>query len=50
MARLQAMYESLSELAALDHFDFFILSDTTNPDIWVAEEAAFLAVRDATGR
>jgi membrane glycosyltransferase len=49
MARLQAMHESLSELGVLDHFDFFILSDTTSPDIWVAEEAAFLAVREATG-
>ena len=27
----------------------FILSDTTDPDIWIAEEAAFLALRDRTG-
>ncbi len=27
----------------------FILSDTTDPDVWIAEEAAFLALRDRTG-
>ena len=29
-------------------FDIFILSDTTDPDIWIAEEAAFLALRERT--
>ncbi len=49
MARLQAMHESLVDLDALANFDFFILSDTTRPDIWIAEEAAFLKVREHTG-
>jgi membrane glycosyltransferase len=49
MARLQAVYESVAATGALDHFDVFILSDTTKPDIWIAEEAAFLAVRARTG-
>lgn len=49
MARLQAMYESLRDTGALESFDFFVLSDTTDPDIWVAEEAAFLRVREDTG-
>jgi membrane glycosyltransferase len=49
MARLQAMHESLSGLGALANFDFFVLSDTTRPDIWIAEEAAFLEVREHTG-
>ncbi|WP_160120010.1 glucans biosynthesis glucosyltransferase MdoH [Rhodovarius lipocyclicus] len=49
MAGLRAMHESLAALGALDHFDIFILSDTTDPDAWVAEEAAFLALREATG-
>ncbi len=49
MARLQAMHESLAEAGALGSFDFFVLSDTTNPDIWITEEAAFLKVRDALG-
>ena len=29
-----------------ENFDLFILSDTTDPDIWVHEEAAFQAVRE----
>jgi membrane glycosyltransferase len=49
VARLQAMYESLADSRALETFDFFILSDTTQPDIWIAEEAALLLVREKTG-
>lgn len=48
-AGLQAMHESLDATGRLDHFDFFILSDTTDPDIWVAEEAAWLDLRERTG-
>ena len=29
-----------------DHFDYFLLSDTTDPDVWVAEERALVALRD----
>jgi len=39
---------TLKELEASGHgeaFDIFILSDTTDPDIWVHEEAAFKAAR-----
>jgi hypothetical protein len=49
MARVQAVYESVVEIGAVTYFDFFILSDTTNPDIWIAEEAALLTLRDRTG-
>ena len=35
---LRATYESLARTGALEHFDFFILSDSTNPDRWVEEE------------
>ena len=49
MAGLQAIIESLASLGAADAFDVFILSDTTDPDIWIAEEAAFLALRDRLG-
>ncbi len=35
---LRATYESLDRCGQLDHFDFFILSDSTNPDRWVEEE------------
>ena len=30
-------------------FDIFILSDTTDPDIWIEEESTFLALRRRTG-
>jgi membrane glycosyltransferase len=49
IAGLQAIYESLKTDGIDRHFDIFILSDTTDPDIWVAEEAGFLALRDRTG-
>ena len=49
MAGLRAIYESLEATGRLSHFDLFILSDTTNPDVWLEEEEAFLALRAATG-
>lgn len=48
-AGLQAIWESLRDANADDAFDLFLLSDTTDPDTWVAEEAAFLALRQRTG-
>jgi membrane glycosyltransferase len=35
---LRATYESLQRTGQLDRFDFFILSDSTNPDRWIEEE------------
>jgi membrane glycosyltransferase len=49
MAGLQAIHDSLAATGQLGWFDLFILSDTTDPDIWIAEEAAFLALRARTG-
>ncbi|MFT9442162.1 MAG: glucans biosynthesis glucosyltransferase MdoH [Acetobacter papayae] len=49
MAGLKAIYTSLEQTGQLAAFDLFILSDTTNPDVWVQEEAAFLALRASTG-
>jgi len=44
---LRATYESLERTGQLDRFDFFILSDSTDPDRWVEEEARWCAlVRD----
>ena len=43
---LQAIEEDVSSTALADAFDFFFLSDTTDPDIWIAEERAFLALRE----
>ena len=49
MARLQAIFESVRETGQGAQFDAFVLSDTTEPAIWVAEEAAFLRLRAALG-
>ena len=35
---LRASYESLEKTGQLERFDFFVLSDSTNPDKWVEEE------------
>ncbi|HET9904088.1 MAG TPA: glucans biosynthesis glucosyltransferase MdoH [Xanthobacteraceae bacterium] len=48
-ARLQAICESVAEAGRIGHFDFFILSDTTDPDIWLLEEQCFLRLRQELG-
>jgi membrane glycosyltransferase len=48
-AAVQAMYESLQAVKALPHFDFFILSDTTEPSVWLEEEVEFWALRRRIG-
>lgn len=40
-----ATMQSVARLGKEENFDLFILSDTTDPDIWVHEEAAFQALR-----
>ena len=35
---LRAIYESLEKTGQLERFDFFVLSDSTDPDKWVEEE------------
>ena len=50
---LRATYESLAQTGQLERFDFFILSDSTDPNKWVEEEARWYdLVRelDALGR
>ncbi len=37
-AGLRATYESLKRTGELEHFDFFILSDSTDADKWIEEE------------
>jgi membrane glycosyltransferase len=49
LSRVQAVHESVAATGALAQFDLFILSDTTDPDIFVAEEAAFLELRRRLG-
>jgi membrane glycosyltransferase len=41
-AGLRATYESLAATGALDRFDFFVLSDTSDPDKRVEELAAWM--------
>jgi membrane glycosyltransferase len=43
-ARIEAVYRSLRDTGSDDPFDIFILSDTTDPEIWVQEEIAWLAL------
>ena len=50
---LRATYESLEKTGQLERFDFFILSDSTNPDKWVEEERRWYDLvheLDALGR
>jgi membrane glycosyltransferase len=44
-AGIKATYEDLERTGRLSSFDLFILSDTTDPDIWVQEEMAFAALQ-----
>ncbi len=48
-AALEAIYESVEATGLGAQFDYFILSDTTDPDAWIAEERAFLALRERLG-
>lgn len=45
MAALAVIHADLARLGLAAQFDLFVLSDTTDPDAWVAEEAAYLALR-----
>ena len=49
IAGLEAMIEELRRLNASDLFDVFILSDTTNPEVWLEEERAYLGLCQRTG-
>ena len=42
---MQAMCEDVAATGLGDAFDFFFLSDTQDPDLWIAEERALLAMR-----
>src|ERR1043166_3014898 len=44
-AGLKVTYQDLEKTGRLPSFDFFVLSDTTDPDIWVREEMAFADLR-----
>ena len=48
-AALEAIRRSVEATGHGPAFDYFVLSDSTNPDSWVAEERAFLALRESIG-
>jgi len=48
-ASLQAIIESVEATGRGRTFDYFFISDTTDPDVWIAEERAFLAIRRRVG-
>lgn len=45
-AGLRACLESLRETGRAERFDLFVLSDTTDPEIWLEEELAWARLRD----
>ncbi|MDO9563164.1 MAG: glucans biosynthesis glucosyltransferase MdoH [Bradyrhizobium sp.] len=49
MARLRAIHDSVGETGCASQFDWYLLSDTTNPAIWIAEEKCFLQLRRDVG-
>ena len=52
-ARLRVMHEALASLEALERFEFFILSDSTDPEKATAEKRAwgrFVAETESAGR
>ncbi|MCC2098655.1 MAG: glucans biosynthesis glucosyltransferase MdoH, partial [Hyphomicrobiales bacterium] len=48
-ARLETVRQSLERTSAPDAYDYFVLSDTANPEIAEQEQAAFDAWREAAG-
>jgi membrane glycosyltransferase len=43
---MQAICEDIAATGLGDAFDYFFLSDTIDPNIWIAEERALLAMRE----
>jgi membrane glycosyltransferase len=48
-AGVEAMREAVEATGLGAHFDWFVLSDSTQGDAWIAEERAFLALRARLG-
>lgn len=48
-AAVQAIRESVDATGHGAAFDYFVLSDSTRPEAWVAEERAMLAMRERLG-
>jgi membrane glycosyltransferase len=48
-AALEAMRAEIEATGLGEHFDYFVLSDSTDPNAWIAEERAFFAWRQSLG-
>ncbi|HYB98766.1 MAG TPA: glucans biosynthesis glucosyltransferase MdoH [Candidatus Limnocylindrales bacterium] len=48
-AGLRAIYQSLERTGQIEAFEFFVLSDSSDPSVWVQEEEAWLAWCRETG-
>ncbi|MDE2578811.1 MAG: glucans biosynthesis glucosyltransferase MdoH [Hyphomicrobiales bacterium] len=48
-ATLQAIHEDVERTGLGSAFDWFFLSDTTDPNVWIAEERAVVAMRERLG-
>ena len=46
---LRVVYRSLQETGKLEHFDFFILSDSNRPTQWIQEEVAWVELCKQVG-
>jgi membrane glycosyltransferase len=46
---LRVIYRSVQEARQLDHFDFFVLSDSDEPNQWIQEEVAWVELCKQVG-
>lgn len=46
---LSAVYRSLERTGQLEHFEFYILSDSRDPEVWLREKAAWAQLVDELG-
>ena len=46
---LRVIYRSVEDTKKLEHFDFFILSDSTKPNQWIQEEVAWVELCKQVG-
>lgn len=46
---LRVVYRSVQETGRLEHFDFFVLSDSNDPNQWIQEEVAWLELCKQVG-
>ncbi|WP_152208147.1 glucans biosynthesis glucosyltransferase MdoH [Marinobacter changyiensis] len=46
LRRLRAVYRDLERVGQLGHFEFYILSDSRDPNVWLEEQAAWQSMCD----